>query len=137
MRECIGKKILIPILLLMLIGVVFLLIYPPLTSGRPKWPYIADVGLLRTETKAIIDNTEIGNKREVRITQWPASIRALNPRQVYAGTNHVRVNLSGGGVNASWGILIYPDCRNNVEKQVGIRILQKISDGIFRYETKE
>ena len=122
------------LLLFVLVGVMCLLLFDLINIARPEWPNITNADLLRTESAAIIGNEEFSR---IPQTKWPESIKDLNPMYVYAGTNYVRVIISGGGIDAGYGILIYPDGRGEAEKQTGRRVLEKISDGIFRYENIE
>ena len=110
----------------------FLLIYPIVKVSRPHWPKINDPNLLIAEcSKLIVNDGEISK------SEWPESVKALNPISISVYENSLAAIISSGGIDAAWGYLIYPDKRTETVPPGGKRILGIEHPGIFRYETIE
>ncbi len=111
---------------------VFFFIYPIVKVSRPHWPKINDPNQLIAECSKLMPSSE-----EISKSEWPESVKALNPRLVSVHENSLVITLSGGGINAAWGFLIYPDKRIETAAPRSRRILGIEHPGIFRYETIE
>ena len=119
-----------------------LLIYPIIKAARPSWPKINDPNQLIAECSKLMPSNEEISKIDwtvyVKITKsdWPESVKALNPRYVSVHENYMNITISTGGINPGWGFLIYPDKRTEAVAR-SERITEIEHPGIFRYETIE
>ena len=75
------------------------------------------------------------NSGEISKSEWPESVKALNPRFVSVYENSLVITLSTGGINPAWGFLIYPDKRTDTTAPRGLVLLGRVNPGIFKYET--
>jgi len=122
------------ILLLLAVIAALLVAGPIYFASRQRWPRISDSNALLKDAQTI---TSIHTNGAVDAKAWPRSIAELHPRFVHKDENCVDVTISSGGINPTWGYVIFPDKRNSWYPPLGIRMLGKISAGIFRYETVE
>ena len=110
------------------------LAYPIVKYSRPTWPKIAAPSSLLDEADALCRATPFGT---VPKGQWPSGIASLNPVDVAAAQGHLYITISTGGINPSWGYLVFPDGRTNGVAVVGFRVLGMAAPGIYRFETIE
>ena len=111
-----------------------LLAYPIIENSRPTWPRVDDPAILLSEAAVLCHATPFGT---IPKGQWPSGIASLNPQYVTASQGHLCVTISTGGINPSWGFLIFPDGRTDSTTEVGLRVLGTTAPGIFRFEAIE
>lgn len=110
------------------------LAYPIVKYSRPTWPKIEAPSSLLVEADAICRETPFGT---IPKEKWPAGIASLNPQYVTTSQGHLCVTISTGGINPSWGYLIFPDGRTDGTAEIGLRVLGTTAPGIFRFEAIE
>ena len=111
-----------------------LLIYPIYHASRPSWPKIVDPAALLIEANALCRSTPLGL---IPKENWPTEIASLKPQHVTTTQGHLYVTISGGGINASWGYLIFPDGRSEGIADNGLRVIGTVAPGVFKFETVE
>ena len=111
-----------------------LLAYPIIKYSRPAWPRIEEPSALLVEADALCKATPFG---KIPKEQWPPDIASLNPQYVTTSEGKLYVTISTGGINPSWGYLIFPDGRTDGTADIGIRVLGTTAPGIFRFEAIE
>lgn len=127
---------LIVFILLILVAVTFgLLIYPIIKTSRPQWPRIEDPKALLIQSQGLLGHVD---SQGITPEEWPEAIKAIMPKYVHVYDDSVVLTISTGGINPSWGYLIFPDGRtDDICAPSGIKILEMSYPGIFRFETIE
>lgn len=110
------------------LGVGMLLLIPILQQ-RPHWPTLADPNALLGECAVISDTAPAGQYPQQK---WGPAIQALHPRFVLFEEKRINIVLSTGGINDSWGFMVYPDLRTN--GPADIVTSKMIVPGIFTYK---
>ena len=121
-------------LVLLFVIATLLVLGPIFSASRQRWPRIADSEALLKDAQAMTSTLTNG---VVDAKAWPRSIAALHPRFVHKDVDCVNVTISTGGINSSWGYVVFSDRRDTWYPFAGIRMRGKTSAGIFRYETVE
>jgi hypothetical protein len=111
-----------------LIAVLFLNSWP-----RMHWPDVQSG--IRSDCGALLVTHEADL---VPKSEWPESIRQIKPQAVQTAGDHVIVTISGGGIGAAWGFVVFPgDARITSERLTGMKIWGTGQPGVFKYQTIE
>ena len=131
MKKLINRLFLVAIGLL---AVLFYLFVQPIVSARSKWPRIANQEALLSDAQRLAVETE-GSM--IASNLWPESVSMLKPRHMFRRADHLEIIMSTGGIDPSWGYLVFPDKRTSQQSTADVRILKLVGPGIYRYETIE
>jgi hypothetical protein len=111
-----------------LVAILFLNSWP-----RMHWPDVQ--GGIRHDCGALLSKHEADS---VPSSEWPESIRQIKPQAVQTAGDHVIITISGGGIGAAWGFVIFPgDARITSERMTGMKIWGTGQPGVFKYQTIE
>jgi hypothetical protein len=130
--KIIGK---IAVGLLAVIGVAAILIAVLFLNSWPRmqWPDVRSG--IRVECDALLAKHEAGS---VPRSEWPELIQQIEPKAVQTAGDHVVITISGGGIGAAWGFVVFPgDTRVTSERMTGMKIWGSGQPGIFKYQTIE
>ncbi|MEI8121755.1 MAG: hypothetical protein WCI20_06865 [bacterium] len=111
-----------------LIAILFLNSWP-----RMHWPDVQSG--IRRDCGALLAKYESAQAPK---TEWPESIQQIKPQAVQTAGDHVIITISGGGIGAAWGFVVFPgDPRITSERMTGMKIWGTGQPGIFKYQTIE
>lgn len=101
-------------------------------ASTPVWPPVSNPNTLLTECATLVDRPG-----QVEEPNWPPSVQSFNPRGVYVLDDCVAVTISGGGIGAGWGYLVYPDGRSDTTPPSELLIHEYVCPGLFKYVNDE
>jgi hypothetical protein len=111
-----------------LLGLLFLNSWPAM-----QWPGVRSG--IRVDCGDLLARHEAGC---VPRGEWPESIRQIKPKAVQTAGDHVVITISGGGIGAAWGFVVFPaDARIASERMTGMKIWGTGQPGVFRFQTVE
>jgi hypothetical protein len=111
-----------------LVAVLFLNSWP-----RMHWPDLKSG--VRGDCAALLARDKAA---PVPSAEWPDSIRQIKPMAVQTTGDHVIITISGGGIGAAWGYVVFPgDVRITSERMTGMKIWGTGQPGVFKYQTIE
>lgn len=126
----------VAVVCLAVIGIVAILfITIPLWPGR-HWPEVKNSQSLRVDCAALLNNHE---PRSIPKAQWPQSVQSLKPVAVHCDENYVVITISGGGIGAAWGFVVFPNQTIVLSERLltSIRIWGTGQEGVFKCQTIE
>ena len=120
---------------LALVGVLAILLAVVVSSSWPgmRWPDVRNSQVLRSDCAALVAKQEA---EYIPKEEWPESIKDLTPKAVKTEGDHVNIAISGGGIGAGWGYVIFPGTATvRSERLTNLKIWGTGQEGIFRYQT--
>jgi len=100
-----------------------------------RWPEVGNSQSLRVDCAALLNKHETGSIPKV---QWPQSVQALKPQAVHCDVNCVLIAVSGGGIGAGWGFVVFPNqSLISSERLTAMKIWGIGQEGVFKYQTIE
>lgn len=113
-----------------LVAVLFLNAWPSM-----RWPDIPDSQALRADCAALLAKQEAAY---VPKEDWPQSIKAMAPKDVGTAGDHVCITISGGGIGAGWGYIVFPKTVTvSSEMLTSMMIWGTGKEGVFRFQMVE
>ena len=111
-----------------LMAVLFLNSWP-----RMQWPDLQHG--IRADCATLLAQHEADS---IPKAAWPESIRRIEPKAVQTTGDRVIITISGGGIGAAWGFVVFPgDARITSERMTGMKIWGTGQPGVFKFQTIE